>query len=138
SSRSLRVKQGRGVVENTGGVGEVAMINYAAAIDADIVLAGAVERNELQSLPRDLQTWARDHSSPALQATRKKITSRIKGVDFTTYAFATFFTAGLPVRSDPAKRDSIHARPEWSLLRGVPCQRDHRRTCFRRQERSTL
>src|ERR1035438_912679 len=77
-------------------MGSTLIINYAASIDADIILADAAEREELQSLPRQLQAWAKDRSSPALRETKKKITERIKGIDFTTYAFATFFTAGLP------------------------------------------
>ena len=95
-SRLLRGKKGLVFLENPAEVGEVAIINYAASIDADIVLADSVEREELQSLPRQLQAWAKDRSSPALRETGEKITERIKEIDFTTYAFATFFTAGLP------------------------------------------
>jgi CHAT domain len=95
-SRLIRGKKGLVVLENPAEVGEVSIINYAASIDADIVLADEVERNELRSLPRDLQAWADDRSSPAFRDARKKITKRIQGIDFTSYDFATFFTAGLP------------------------------------------
>jgi hypothetical protein len=94
--RLLRGKKALVFLENPAEVGEVSIINYATSIDADIVLADAVEREELQSLPRQLQAWAADRSSPALRETKRKITERIKGIDFATYAFTTFFTAGLP------------------------------------------
>lgn len=84
------------VVENPGGLSEVAIVNYATSVDADIVLVDEVKRNEIFSLPRQLQSWAKDRSSPALRETRKKMTDRIKGIDFTSYEFCTFFTTGLP------------------------------------------
>ena len=95
-ARLLRGRKGLVFLENPAEVGEVSIINYAASIEADIVLADAIDREQLQSLPRQLQAWAADRSSPALREIKKKITDRIKGIDFTTYAFATFFTAGLP------------------------------------------
>ena len=84
------------VVENREEVGDVTIINYAAAIDADIVLVEPVERDETHSIARQLHAWAKDRSSGALGETRRKITCRIKDLDFAKYRFATFFTAGLP------------------------------------------
>jgi hypothetical protein len=37
-----------------------------------------------------------DHSSDAFRELRKMITDRIKGIDFSKYQFASFFTTGLP------------------------------------------
>ena len=79
-----RDKSGLILLENAFDIGEVATINYAASIDADVVIVPEVQREEIQSLPRQLQAWAKDRSSPALRETRKKITDRIKGLDFTT------------------------------------------------------
>jgi hypothetical protein len=89
-------KEGLTLLENSQGVDEVSIINYATSIDADIVIAEAVKREQLQLLPRQLQAWAADHSSPALREIRRKITERVKGIDFKRYKFATFFTSGLP------------------------------------------
>ena len=92
----LNGKAGLIVVENREEVGDVTIVNYAAAIDADIALVDPVERDETHSIARQLHAWAKDRSSGALRETRRKITCRIKDLDFTKYKFATFFTAGLP------------------------------------------
>ena len=95
-SRQLHGKKGLILLENPADVGEVSIANYAISIDADVVVAEAVERNQLQSLPRHLHAWAADRSSTALREVRKKVTDRIHGIHFAAYEFATFFTAGLP------------------------------------------
>ncbi|MBZ5678024.1 MAG: CHAT domain-containing protein [Acidobacteriia bacterium] len=95
-SQQLNGKKGLVLIENSADVGEVSIANYAASIDADVVLVEPVEREQLQSLAQRLQAWATDRSSPALGEVKKKVTSRIKGLDFSGYGFATFFTAGLP------------------------------------------
>jgi hypothetical protein len=95
-SERLDGRSGLILLENTCDIGAVATINYAISIDADVAIVPAVQREDIQSLPRELQTWAKDRSSPALLEVRKAITDRIKGVDFSTYQFATFFTVGLP------------------------------------------
>jgi hypothetical protein len=95
-SQQLNGKKGLVLIENSAEVGEVSIANYAASIDADVVLVEPVEREQLQSLAQRLQAWATDRSSPALGEVKKEVTNRIKGLDFTGYEFATFFTAGLP------------------------------------------
>ena len=95
-ARQLTGKKGLILLERNAGVSEVAIVNYAASIDADIVIAPPVERLELLPLARQLQDWADDRSGPALREVRKKVTDRIKDIDFRRYEFATFFTSGLP------------------------------------------
>lgn len=95
-TRQLHGKKGLIVVENPAEVGEVTIVNYATSIDADIVLVDRVGRDEILSVPRQLQAWANDRSSPALRDTRRKIIDRIRGIDFKKYEFTTFFTTGLP------------------------------------------
>lgn len=95
-SRQLHGKQGLILLENSAEVDDISAVNYASSIDADIVLSKPIRREQLQSLPRQLQAWAGDHSSPAMREVRKKITDRVKGIDFSRYQFATFFTSGLP------------------------------------------
>jgi len=136
--RLLRGKKGLVFLENPAEVGEVSIINYAASIDADIVLADAVERDELQSLPRELQVWAADRSSPALRETKKKIAKRIKGIDFTPYDYATFFTVGLPYGLILQNVIPVHSCFEWTLLWSLHYQRDHRRELSSGRERSSL
>jgi len=94
--RKLDGDSGLVLLENTFDISEVAIINYAASIDADIAIVPEVPREDILSLSRQLQAWSKDRSSPVLRETRKKIISRIRGLDFTKYQFATFFTVGLP------------------------------------------
>lgn len=94
--QNLAGKSGLILLENTFDISEVAIINYADSIDADVVIVPEVAREDILSLPRQLQAWAKDRSSPALRETRKKVTDRIRGLDFSKYQFATFFTVGLP------------------------------------------
>jgi hypothetical protein len=95
-ARQLTGKKGLILLESDAGVAEVAIINYAASNDVDIVVAPPVERFELRPLARQLQEWADDRSGPALREVRKKVTDRTKDIDFRRYEFATFFTSGLP------------------------------------------
>ena len=78
--RQLTGKKGLILLERNAGVSEVAIVNYAASIDADIVIAPPVERLELLPLARQLQDWADDRSGPALREVRKKVTDRIKDI----------------------------------------------------------
>jgi hypothetical protein len=94
--RQIGGKAGLVVLENNEDVVEVAAVNYAAAIDADVAIVEPIDRRQLFSLPKHLAEWAQDRSSPALKDTRRKILDRVRGIDFSAYKFATFFTAGLP------------------------------------------
>jgi hypothetical protein len=83
-------------MESLDEVAEVVILNYAASIDVDILLVDTVDRDDILPIARQLQEWSENRASQALRETRRKITSRIKGIDFTQYEFATFFTTGLP------------------------------------------
>jgi hypothetical protein len=89
---------GRGVVviENDGGLPEIAAVNYAFAINADVILTPFFSRQELHALPRQLHSWSNDRSSQALAAVRRKVMKAIAGVNFAEYGLATFFTIGVP------------------------------------------
>jgi hypothetical protein len=75
SAKHLHSGEGVLLIENDASVPDVAAINYGFAINADIVLVAATDRNQMRSLPRQLEAWS---------------------IDFATYNFATFFTNGLP------------------------------------------
>lgn len=84
------------VIENSRDVHDVAAVNYAFAIDADVVLVPPVDRQQIQSLPRQLHAWSNDHSHHAFEEVNRQISNRIEGINFLQYKFATFFTVGLP------------------------------------------
>jgi hypothetical protein len=84
------------IVESDGGIDDLVAVNYAFAIDADVTFVPAIDRRELDGLPRQLDAWSRDRSSRAFDPLRRQITIRIKQIDFRRYEVATFFTVGLP------------------------------------------
>jgi hypothetical protein len=89
---------GRGVVviENDGGLPAIAAVNYAFAINADVILTPFFSRQELQSLPRQLHAWSNDRSSQALASVKNKVKMAVSDTNFAEYDFATFFTIGVP------------------------------------------
>ncbi|MGD0458404.1 MAG: hypothetical protein ABSC21_11760 [Terriglobia bacterium] len=92
----LRRGEGMVLIENAGSLDDVAAVNYAFAIDADVVLVPPVDREEIRLLPRQLHDWGNDHSHAAFHEVRRMISARIKCINFLQYRFATFFTVGLP------------------------------------------
>lgn len=125
-SQKLDGKSGLILLENGFDISEVATVNYAASIDADVVIVPEVKREEIQSLPRQLQAWSKDRSSPALRPTRRKITDRIKGLDFTKYQFATFLHRWSALRVGPGEPHTAHPRSQWPLLWRFHRQFHHR------------
>lgn len=84
------------VIENGMDMHDVAALNYAFAINADVALVAPIERKEISLLPRVLHDWGRDRSCMDFHRVRHLVTTRLPGVDFRRYKFATFFTTGLP------------------------------------------
>ncbi len=96
STKHLHGGSGILVIENGREVNDVAAINYAFAINADVVLVPPIDRQQIRSLPQQLRAWSSDHSHHSYEEVRRLISKRIKGVNFLQYKFATFFTTGLP------------------------------------------
>lgn len=98
SLQKERLHRGEGVIliENEEDLDAVAAINYAFAIDADVVLVPPIDRQQIQSLPQNLHAWSHNNSRKDYEEVKKKVSRRINGVNFLQYTFATFFTVGLP------------------------------------------
>jgi hypothetical protein len=94
--RHMHGGEGILVVENNQNVHDIVAINYAFAINADVVLVPPVDRQQILSLPRQLRAWSNDNSHHAFEEVKRPISNRIKGINFLEYKFATFFTIGLP------------------------------------------
>jgi CHAT domain-containing protein len=86
------------LIENDASVPDVAAINYGFAINADIVLVPATDKNQVRSLPRQLEAWSKDKSHHEFAWAKRAASKRLREVNFVTYKFATFFTKGLPYR----------------------------------------
>jgi hypothetical protein len=96
SPKHLHAGGGILVIENGGNVDDVSAINYAFAVNADVVLVPSIERQEIRDLPRIIDAWSKDNSHHAYNKVKRTISKRLRGIDFPRYSFATFFTRGFP------------------------------------------
>ena len=89
---------GEGVllIENDTSVPDVAAINYAFAINADVVLVPAIDKNLVRSLPDSWKLGARINHITSSHGPSTRPQRDFLEVSFATYKFATFFTKGLP------------------------------------------
>ena len=95
-SSHLHDGEGLVVIENDGSVNDVAAVNYAFAIGADVALVSPVSEQEVGSVPRRLAEWMKDRSHSGYRDIKRLVRNRLRGVEFQQYKFVTFFTRGLP------------------------------------------
>jgi CHAT domain len=84
------------LIENDTSVPDMAAINYGFAINADVVLVPAIDKNQARSLPRQLEAWSKDKSHHEFAWAKRAASKRLREAKVATYKFATFFTRGLP------------------------------------------
>jgi hypothetical protein len=84
------------LIENDSSVPDMAAINYAFAINADVVLVPAIDKHQARSLPRQLEAWSKDKSHHEFTWAKRAASKRLRETNFACYEFATFFTTGLP------------------------------------------
>ena len=95
-AKHLHGGEGVLLIENDASVPDAAAINYGFAINADIVLVPATDKNQMRSLPRQLGDWGKDRSHYEFAWAKRAASKRLREVNFAAYKFATFFTKGLP------------------------------------------
>ena len=84
------------VIEDGGNLHEIAAINCAFSINADVALVPPIDRQDIRELPRQLYAWSNDHPDRVFDELQRKVTKRINGINFHQYSYAPFFTVGLP------------------------------------------
>ena len=84
------------LIENDTSVPDMAAINYGFAINADVVLVPAIDKNQARSLPRQLEAWSKDKSHHEFAWAKRAALKRLREAKVANYKFATFFTRGLP------------------------------------------
>lgn len=78
-------------------VTSVVGINYAVSLGANIHIADSFNKNERGEVEEAVIEWSKNKSNKETFAKiAKEIESRVSGIDFKKYKFATFFTNGLP------------------------------------------
>ena len=95
-AKHLHGGEGVLLIENDTSVPDMAAINYGFAINADVVLVPAIDKNQARSLPRQLEAWSKDKSHHEFAWAKRAASKRLREANFADYKFATFFTKGLP------------------------------------------
>jgi hypothetical protein len=95
-SSHLHGGEGLVVIENDGSINDVAAVNYAFSIGADVALVSPVGEQVVSSVPRRLAEWRKDHSHNGYQEVKRLVRNRLRGIEFQRYKSVTFFTRGLP------------------------------------------
>jgi hypothetical protein len=89
-------KAGLIVLESEQDVHDLEIINYATACGTDVVLAPAVTRAIVRDIPEMLAKWSNNRSHHEYKTFERNALLGLRQVDFQRYAFATFFTQGIP------------------------------------------
>lgn len=88
-------KEGLVLIEKTGAAVSVIAVHYALSIDADVAFAAGLAENEEQEILFLIEGW-RAGDQGDFYRLAEKIDQRVVGLEFENYAYATFFTTGLP------------------------------------------
>ena len=94
--QDIEATQGGVVVVEQDDVGSVIAVNYAAAVGANLRLVSKVTKREVKEVHRSLQAWKEFDDNSQLDVVRRAVNTRIEGVSFDDFEYATFFTNGLP------------------------------------------
>ncbi len=78
------------------GVTSIIGVNYAISLGANIRIAESFNKNERGEIEEAVVEWSKNKSNKLPTRIAEEIESRISGINFEKYKFATFFTNGLP------------------------------------------
>lgn len=96
SWREEKNRDGLIVLEHRNDVSDIIAVNYAYAIDADMLFVKPIDRKEIHDLQRCIYEWRKNNSKEAYDYISGKIFERIGSMDFSRHQYVTFFTQGLP------------------------------------------
>lgn len=89
-------KKGVVVIENKNDISSVIAVNYAFAINAEIFLVEEFNKERVYDIQRNIYKWREDGDYEAYKKVEEEINKRVKGINFSKFEYATFFTEGLP------------------------------------------
>lgn len=106
------------VIEHKSTVETTIAVNYAVSIGAKVVIVEEMANHENEQVLQLLEDWDGGDRN-ALPCLLEKINSRIGGINFDQFEFATFFTKGLPysinVNSIPVCHVNLEYRPDFFI-----------------------
>ncbi len=92
------LEDGKGIIVLEKGEQALAIVavNYAYAVDANLLLVEGFNKEDRHGVERNIQKWRDNGSHNQLQKCLNKVSHRIGSVAFDRFKYATFFTVGLP------------------------------------------
>jgi hypothetical protein len=97
-------------------------IEYANSINAKIIFVEKLLEDEEHDVLYLLERWSVNEDG-ALDSIKEKINSRIIGIDFSNYKYATCFTKGLPygmcITTAPVSQINLDYRPDFFIFNAL-------------------
>lgn len=119
TSEHIEDTEGLVVIENEGYSNQLAAINYAFSIRADVVLVPPFDRSELHPVQQLIYEWKKSSSDSARIRLQEMAVQRVGHIKFSKYSFASFFTAGFPyglVLDNVIPFTHVFTRPQCDLF----------------------
>ena len=106
------------------GATSVVGVNYAISLGADIRIVESFNKNERGEIEEAVIEWSKNKDNELPAKITEEIESRVSGIDFSKYKFATFFTNGLPYslylkNVIPFTYVNISLRPDLFVCNGI-------------------
>lgn len=106
------------------GVTSVIGVNYAISLGADIHIAESFNKNERSEIEEAVIEWSKSKDDKLFTKITGEIESRVRGINFKKYKFATFFTNGLPYslylkNVIPFTYVNLSIRPDLFICNGI-------------------
>lgn len=120
----LPAEEGMGlvVVERTGDADMIMAVSYALSVEAGVLMVEPLKKREKDEILYLIERWQAADGT-ALNEIKDRINSRIGGTDMGRYAFATFFTDGLPyplcVTAIPCSLVNLIYRPDFFVFNTI-------------------
>lgn len=92
------IEDGKGIIvlEKSEGALAVVAVNYAYAVDANLLVVEGFGKENRHGVEKNIQKWRENGSHNQLQKCLNKISQRVGSIAFKRLKYATFFTVGLP------------------------------------------
>lgn len=84
------------VIENKRDISSIIAVNYAFSVNASIALVPQISRSTIHWVQDKIRNWKEQGDAKARTELEEQLTNQVGKINFDQYAFATFFTDGLP------------------------------------------
>jgi hypothetical protein len=112
------------VVERLDDPASVVAINYGNSVNATVLLVEALAKDEARQVQHLIQDWKENRKSESYRRLKDEVDKRIGNISFYQFAYATFFTAGLPyslILGDMIPCSYVHLtlKPDLFILNSI-------------------